>query len=138
MKNLMNLLILLLIALPGFSQNNPVNIVFDVTSADPSTHQSTMRHVKMMSSSYPESNFEVVLYSGSYEMALKEKSSVADEIVGLADQENVSFKICAMTLKRKKIDKSDLIENFDVVPDGILEIAMKQAEGWGYIKESHK
>ena len=92
----------------------------------------------MMSSSYPQSNFEVVLYSGSYEMALREKSSVATEIASLADQDNVSFKICAMTLKRKKIEKSELIDNFDVVPDGILEIAMRQAEGWGYIKESHK
>jgi intracellular sulfur oxidation DsrE/DsrF family protein len=43
-----------------------------------------------------------------------------------------------MTMKRHQIDKSELFSNVDVVPDGILEIAMKQAEGWGYIKESHQ
>ena len=120
-----------------YAQNKPVNIVFDVTSADPATHQSTMRHIKFMSSNYPDSKFEVVLYSGSVDMALKEKSSVADEIASLEQQDNVSFKICAMTMSRKKIDKSELIQGFEVVPDGILEIVTKQSEGWGYIKESH-
>ncbi len=120
-----------------YAQNKPVNIVFDVTSADPATHQSTMRHVKVMSSNYPDAKFEVVLYSGSVDMALKEKSSVAKEITSLAYNENVSFKVCAMTLKRKEINKNELLSGFDVVPDGILEIVTKQSEGWGYIKESH-
>ena len=120
------------------AQNKPVNVVFDVTSADPATHQSTMRHVKIMSTNYPDAKFEVVLYSGSVDMALKDKSSVAEEITSLAENENVSFKVCAMTLNRKKIDKSELLSNFEVVPDGILEIVTKQSEGWGYIKESHQ
>ena len=119
------------------AQNKPINIVFDVTSADPATHQSAVRHVKIMSSNYPDAKFEVVLYSGSVDMALKEKSSVADEIMDLANQDNVSFKVCAMTLNRKNIDKSELLPVFQTVPDGILEIVTKQSEGWGYIKESH-
>lgn len=137
MKNIIKVFLLSLLSFSATAQSKPVNIVFDVTSADPKTHQSAIRHVKFMSSSYPDAKFEVVLYSGSYEMALKEESSVAKEIADLADNENVSFKICAMTLKRKEIDKSALIDNIEIVPDGILEIAMKQSEGWGYIKESH-
>lgn len=121
----------------AYAQNKPINIVFDVTSADPATHQSTMRHVKTMSSNYPNAKFEVVLYSGSVEMALKEKSSVAKEITNLANNKNVSFKVCAMTLKRKEINQNELLSGFEVVPDGILEIVTKQSEGWGYIKESH-
>ena len=119
------------------AQSNPIKVVFDVTSADPSTHQSTMRHIKIMADNYPDSRFEVVLYSGSFEMAMKDKSSVANEILAFSDNEMVEFKVCAMTLKRKNIDKDQLIANVEIVPDGILEIVTKQAEGWGYIKESH-
>jgi len=137
MKKLILSVAVILLVLNLYAQNNPVNVVFDVTSADPATHQSTMRHVKIMSSNYPDAKFEVVLYSGSVDMALKEKSSVADEIASLGQLDNVSFKVCAMTLDRKKIDKSELLPNFEVVPDGILEIVTKQSEGWGYIKESH-
>jgi intracellular sulfur oxidation DsrE/DsrF family protein len=137
MKKLLISIICLLGVITVYAQTKPVNIVFDVTSADPSTHQSTMRHVKIMSDNYPNAKFEVVLYSGSVDMALKEKSSVAEQIINLADNDNVAFKICAMTLKRKNIDASDLIPGFETVPDGILEIVTKQSEGWGYIKESH-
>jgi len=138
MKRLSILLFGVLMAVHVNAQEKPVSIVFDVTSADPATHQSALRHVKFMSSSYPDSNFEVVVYSGSINMVLKDKSTVAEDIKSLADQKNVSFKVCAMTMKRHQIDKEELFSNVDVVPDGILEIAMKQAEGWGYIKESHQ
>lgn len=119
------------------AQTKPVQIVFDVTSADPSTHQSTMRHVTIMSKNYPASRFEVVIYSGSIDMVLKDKSSVAAEITSFADNKNVEFKVCAMTMDRKGFSKSDLLPGIEVVPDGILEIVIKQGEGWGYIKESH-
>jgi len=137
MKKLITSFALMLLMFSLHAQNKPVNIVFDVTSADPATHQSTMRHVNIMSTNYPDAKFEVVLYSGSVAMALKEKSSVAEEINHLANNENVSFKVCAMTLKRKEINKSELLSGIEVVPDGILEIVTKQSEGWGYIKESH-
>lgn len=137
MKKLILIIVALFLTVTVNAQNKPINIVFDVTSADPATHQSTMRHVKIMSSNYPDAKFEVVLYSGSVDMALKEKSSVADEIMNLANQDNVSFKVCAMTLNRKNIEKSELLPSFEIVPDGILEIVTKQSDGWGYIKESH-
>ena len=59
-----------------------------------------------------------------------------DDIEKLAKKENVSFKICAGTMNRYEVKKGQLIKGVDVVPDGIVEIVTKQAEGWGYIKES--
>lgn len=118
------------------SQERPVKIVFDVTSADPSVHQSAMRHITMMSNQYPESEFEMVIYSGSIDMVVKYKSSVQKELEMLASKNNVSFKVCEMTLNRHKLEMSNLIPGVETVPDGILEIIMKQQAGWGYIKES--
>lgn len=138
MKKIIQTLLLILIAVNLSAQTKPVQIVFDVTSSDPSTHQSAMRHVKVMSKNYPDSRFEVVMYSGSIEMVLKDKSSVAEEITSFADNENVEFKVCAMTMDRKGFSQSDLLPGIEIVPDGILEIVTKQSEGWGYIKESHK
>ena len=138
MKKIIQTLLLILISVNLSAQTTPVQIVFDVTSSDPSTLQSAMRHVKVMSKNYPDSRFEVVMYSGSIEMVLKDKSSVAEEITSFADNENVEFKVCAMTMDRKGYSKGDLLPGIEIVPDGILEIVTKQSEGWGYIKESHK
>ncbi len=129
------LLLALLFAFNMTAQEKPVKIVFDVTSDNVKVHQSTMRHVKFMSKAYPESKFEVVMYSGSINMVVKDKSTVAADMEMLVKNKNVSFVVCQATMKRHKIDNSQLVSGVTTVPDGILEIIMKQAEGWGYIKE---
>lgn len=133
------LLIFFLIALPvfGFGQKKPARIVFDVTSKDTETHQAVLRHVSGMAKAYPDATFEVVVYGGALPLVVKEKSSSAGIVEELAQKKNVSFKVCAQTMQRDGVDQSQLVQGVQVVPDGIMEIAIKQADGWGYIKESH-
>jgi intracellular sulfur oxidation DsrE/DsrF family protein len=121
-----------------WSQEKEVKIVFDVTSADEATHQSAIRHIKLMSKAYPDSEFEMVMYSKAMNMVLADKSTVAADIEELAENANVSFKICAGTMKRYGTEKEQLVKGVEVVPDGIIEIVTKQSEGWGYIKEAHQ
>lgn len=137
MKTYLNLIVAFVFSLAVFAQEKPVKIVFDVTSDNVKVHETTMRHVKLMSEAYPESKFKVVLYSGAIDMVLKDKSSVATDMESLlASNKNVSFVICEGTMKRHKIEPSQLIPGVTSVPDGILEIIQRQAEGWGYIKEA--
>jgi len=136
MKTIINIVFVVAFIFTATAQEKPVKILFDVTSSNTSVHGATIRHVKGMSNAYTDSKFEVVLYSGYYEMVLKEKSTVAKEIEELAKNPNVSFVICQATMNRHKIGQSDLIPGVTSVPDGILEIVQKQAEGWGYIKEA--
>ena len=118
------------------AQENPVKIVFDVTSADEGVHQTAMRHIKMMSAAYPDSEFELVVYSGAINMVTDGKSSVQDDIIALSENDNVQIKVCDGTMKRKGITTNELLPGVGTVPDGILEIVTKQGQGWGYIKEA--
>tara|TARA_R110000868_G_scaffold145181_4_gene365265 strand:- start:43995 stop:44471 length:477 start_codon:yes stop_codon:yes gene_type:complete len=136
MKIYLNILFVCLFGIMAFAQEKPVKIVFDVTSNNTKVHESTMRHVQMMSQSYPDSMFEVVMYSGAYEMVVRGKSAVSDEMEALTKNRNVDFVVCQASLNRHKIDASQLISGVRAVPDGILEIIQKQGQGWGYIKEA--
>ena len=63
-------------------------------------------------------------------------TSITARIDGLKEQ-NVSFHICANTLKGKKISyDNDLydVSQGDIVPSGVAELAKLQAEGYTYIK----
>ncbi|HSF55760.1 MAG TPA: DsrE family protein [Algoriphagus sp.] len=137
MKNYLIFLLVFVWSTQVFSQEKPVKIVFDVTSADPEVHESTLRHVTEMAKNYPESKFQVVLYGGSIDMVVNEKSTVVGEIKALSSNKNVSFAICEQTMKRKNVTTNQLIPGVIIVPDGILEIIQKQQQGWGYIKESN-
>lgn len=137
MKNYLIILFGFLFSAQVLSQDIPVKIVFDVTSADPAIHEATLRHVTEMSKNYQDSKFEVVLYGGSINMVVNDKSSVLEQIKALSSNKNVAFAICEQTMKRKNVSADQLIPGVMIVPDGILEIIQKQQKGWGYIKESN-
>lgn len=137
MKKYLICLLVFALTTKVFSQQNPVKIVFDVTSSEPSVHEATLRHVTEMAKNYADSKFEVVLYGGSINMVVNDKSSVLAEIKALSSNKNVSFAICEQTMKRKNVSPDQLIPGVIMVPDGILEIIQKQQQGWGYIKESN-
>ena len=130
-------LIIILVSTQAFSQTKPLRILFDITSKDTLTHQAVLRHVKGMATAYPDALLEVVIYGGAWPMAVNGKTSSKSVVEKLAQQKNVSFKICSITMERFKVEKSQLITGVQVVPDGIVEIVTKQGEGWGYIKEAH-
>ena len=137
MKLLLLLSFFLLARLPVGAQTKPVKIVFDVTSKDTLTQQTAIRHVSLMAESYPQSYFEVVIYGGAMNMVVSGKSTVSKAIQKLSGNTKVSFKVCEYTMKRAGVDKSQLLPGVNTVPDGIIEIVTRQAEGWGYIKEAH-
>lgn len=130
------LIVSFFVSIQSFAQTRPVKIVFDVTSADTLVHKAVIRHVSTMAEVYPRSLFEVVVYGSALPMLMKEKSCVATGIRKLESRQNVAIKVCELSLKGSKVDKSQLFGNIETVPDGILEIAIKQAKGWRYIKES--
>jgi uncharacterized protein len=136
MKKYTLILFVMLVTNILVAQQKPVKIIFDVSSTDSLVHQSAIRHVELMTKSYKDSQFEVVIYSGALPMVINGKSSVAKQIQQLSANKNVSFKVCEVTMKRQNIDASNLIPGVSIVPDAILEIVTKQGEGWGYIKEA--
>jgi len=136
MKTFLNLIVALVFSITMFAQENPVKIVFDVTSDNTKVHGAAVRHAKLMSQAYPDSQFEIVVYSGAIDMVLKDKSSVGTDMAALINNKNVSVVVCEGTMAREKATVSDLIPGVTTVPDGILEIIKRQKEGWGYIKEA--
>jgi intracellular sulfur oxidation DsrE/DsrF family protein len=72
----------------------------------------------------------------SLPMSLKAGSKVASHIAELATQ-NIRFSACEKTMARKKANRADLVPGADTVPSGLVEIILKQEEGWSYIKGGH-
>jgi intracellular sulfur oxidation DsrE/DsrF family protein len=79
---------------------------------------------------------EVVMYGQGFNLVLK-KSIYAEATAKLAENKNISLKVCAIALKNNNVDKSELLPFVEVVPDGIYEIITKQKQAWGYIKAVH-
>jgi hypothetical protein len=120
-----------------FSQHSDYKVVFDITSKDSSSQQAVVREVNLIKSGNPDAQLEVVIYGQALNLVVRDQSSQASAIQQLLALKDVSFKVCAFTMKRNNIDKSMLLPGVEVVPDGIYEIITKQKDGWGYIKVAH-
>ena len=130
-------LVLLLSAVFALAQKTDYRVVFDMTSKDTINQQAVLRQVQGIKAAHPDAQLEVVMYGDGSDLVVKNLSSQPLIVQQLITDHKVKFAVCAMTLKRKNIDKKQLIEGVDIVDDGIYEIIKRQGEGWGYIKVGH-
>ncbi|MEO6488463.1 MAG: DsrE family protein [Ferruginibacter sp.] len=137
MKSITLLLGLLLFSYTSRSQSKNYNVVFDISSADSVSQQAVIREVDIIKSENPDAKLEVVIYGQALGLAIKERSGYAPAIQKLLTMKDVSFKVCAITMKRNNVGVTSLLPGVQTVPDGIYEIISKQREGWGYIKVAH-
>ena len=122
------------IFMQSFSQQKPYNIVFDLTTSDTATHQRLIRWINGILTSHPDARVEVVFYGRALDMIVKDKSTVAVEVIKLGTDKKVTFAVCEHAMQVFNINRSQLLNGVTTVPDGLYELVIKQAEGYGYIK----
>ncbi len=125
---------LLGIILQASAQQKPYNIVFDLTTSDTGTHQRVIRWVNGILTSHPDAKIEVVFYGKALDMLVKDKSTVAGDVIKLGTEKKVKFAACEHAMQVFNISKAQLLDGVSTVPDALYELVIKQAEGYGYIK----
>ena len=137
MKQVILSAVFLLFCVSLLAQEKPYNVVFDLTSKDTADQKTVIRWIRGITSANPAAKLEVVLYGQSLDMVTKGKSIVANAVEEFAATQNISFVVCAASMKRHNLNVAQLLPGVTTVPDGIYEIITKQGEGWGYIKVAH-
>ena len=133
MKNIFLLTGVLLSSILVLAQKD-YKVVFDLTSKDSNDQRAVIRWLNEVSKAEPTAQLEVVMYGQGLNLVTKGKSMVADDVVRLAQNKNIAFRVCQVAMKNQGIDQSQLLEGVGTVPDGIYEVISKQRQGWGYIK----
>jgi uncharacterized protein len=136
-KYILSFSAIMLMAALATAQSPNYKVVFDMSSKDSVNQQAVIREIGLITGSSPDAKLEVVIYGMGLDLALKDRSSQQSAIQKIIADKKASFKVCAITMNRNHIDKSQLVPGIEVVPDGIYEIISKQQEGWGYIKVAH-
>ena len=127
-------------------------VVYHINYDDPKKQAGALRNIQNHINAVGKDNLElrVVLHGNGLAMLLepdslekltKFKHANANEkmtakIDGLKDQ-GVSFKVCANTVRGRKVDMDTDLYNVsqeDIVPSGVAEVAKLQQDGFVYIK----
>lgn len=127
-------------------------VVYHVNGDDPKQQTGALRNVQNHINAVGKENLDlrVVMHGNGVSMVLLPdalekvkgfKSANASPqmqatIDGLKDQ-GVQFKVCANTLTGRKVDMDNdlyMVEQADIVPSGVAELGILQAQGYAYIK----
>jgi intracellular sulfur oxidation DsrE/DsrF family protein len=119
-----------------YAQEKQHKIVFDFTKADTASFSTVVRHAKNIMSMTGNAKLEIVCHGPGLDLLMNEKTTVQKEIEEL-NKLKVVFAACNETMKRRGIDKSQLLSQAIIVPAAILEISSKEQQGWSYIKEGY-
>jgi len=120
-----------------FAQQKHHQIVFDFTKGDTASFATMMRQAKNILNVDPNIKLEIVCHGPGLDLIITDKTTVQKEITELNGKFNVVFAACEATMKRRQIDKSQLLPFAIIVPVANLEISSKQQEGWSYIKAGY-
>ena len=112
-------------------------IVFDFTKQDTASFSMMVRQARNIMNITGNAQLEVVCYGPGLDLVMKEKTNVGKEIEELQTKFNVKFAACEFTMKRRGIDKSQLLLQIATVPAAVLEISSRQQEGWSYVKAGY-
>jgi len=125
---------LLGIMMQSSAQQKPYNIVFDLTTSDTATHSRLIRWINGILTSHPDAKIEVVFYGKALDMIVKNKSTVAGDVIKLGIDKKVTFAACEHAMQVFNVSKDQLLNGVTTVPDALYELVIKHAEGYGYIK----
>jgi intracellular sulfur oxidation DsrE/DsrF family protein len=117
------------------AQQKQHKIIFDFTKADTASFATMVRHAKNIMDMTGNAKLEIVCHGPGLDMLVKDKTSIQKGIEELHEKFNVVFAACEVTMRRRGIEKSQLVAQAITVPAAILEISSKQQDGWSYIKE---
>ena len=109
-------------------------IVIQLNTADTSAWSSTIGNIKNIQKAWPNHlHIEVVVHGKAINLLVKDKTYFANDIAGLT-KEGIVFSACENTMRKYKIEKTELLIEAKTVPSGVVEVILKQEQGWRYLK----
>jgi uncharacterized protein len=108
MKNILMLAGLLFSAFFSLAQKD-YKVVFDLTSKDTVDQKTVIRWVNEVAKAEPTAQIEVVMYGQGLALATQGRSLVTDDVLRLAQNKNIAFKVCQVAMKNQGIEKAGVI-----------------------------
>lgn len=133
MKSFLAGLLFLIVAASGYSQEKKHRVVWDLSSTDTTSQAAVFRQINNARVEIPDLEIEVVFHGQAVLAMMKDSSQFTDRIK-IAKAKGVTLAVCNNSLRRLKIDPSQIKAEGTIVPSAVAELIKKQTDGWSYLK----
>ena len=128
---------LLLVGGTAIADSHPKNVVYHVNDAANAT--AALRNIGNHLEVNPQAKIVVVTHAQGVDFLMEGAKDKSDNpynvLVETLVQQGVTFDVCEVTLRNRKLGRKQFIPESVFVPSGVAEIAKLQARGgYAYIK----
>ncbi len=117
----------------GVLDHKKHKIVIQFNEADSISQQRVVLQAGHIKESWPSAEIEVVCLSGGIDLLISANSK-ARAAVAEWTKKGVVFAACNHSMNSRKVTKADLLSEAVVVPSAVIELALKQEQGWSYFR----
>jgi intracellular sulfur oxidation DsrE/DsrF family protein len=112
----------------------PHKVVIQLSSSDTLAWKMLMNNIKNIKAVWEDKvTIEVIANGPGLNLLMKEKTTQSERIIFFKTQ-GVTFMACENTLKERNISKESIIPEAGYVKSAVVDIMLKQEQGWSYIK----
>ncbi len=110
-------------------------VIFQVSDADPKKWGLTLNNARNVQAELGATNvdIEIVAYGPGIGM-LKADSESANRVQDEALSNGVKVVACENTMTNMKLSKADMLNGIGYVRAGVVELMLRQKQGWAYIR----
>jgi len=143
MKKIFAFIVLSYVVGNAFAQQSPDvvdmkkhHLVMQFMDGDSLSQATIIAQVNNIRRALPNAEIEVVCHGPGLDLLMTTKSKTSSGLTDLASK-GVIFSACNNTMKRRNIKKEDLLSAVRVVPSAMVQLTLRQEEGWAYVKGGH-
>ena len=111
-------------------------VVMQFSDNDSISMASVLGQVKNIRTDLPDAEIEVVCHGPGLDLLIS-KTTKVPVLIKDWKSKGVVFAACGNTMRRRGIRKEDLIGEATPIPSAMVELILKQEEGWSYVKGGH-
>lgn len=109
-------------------------VVFQYVAADQASQKALVSNLRNLLNVWPDAEIEVVVHGPGISLLHTAGSVVTDQLTALLQTANLRVVVCENTLKGHQLTLSALMPGIGTVPVAIIELILKQEQGWAYLK----
>lgn len=109
-------------------------IVIQFNDADSVSQVRAVMQIENIRKVWADAEVELVCLGGGLDLLTKKNSKVSKMVADWGAVSGITFAACNNTMMVRKIAKEDLLPQAFVIPSAVIELALKQQEGWSYFR----
>lgn len=109
-------------------------VIFQVSDNDPAKWNLALNNVRNVQQDLGAGNVEIEIVAYGPGLGMLKMDSTVGNRVGEALSSGVKVVACENTMTNQNLNRDDMLAKIGYVKAGVIELMLKQQEGWSYIR----